>query len=62
MEHMDSKEMRLAEAEHAVIKAAVALRSAEKVPGTHDRYFAVHAAKQVFNDAVRALIAEEGGQ
>ncbi len=26
MEHMDSKEMRLAEAEHAVIKAAVAWR------------------------------------
>ena len=45
----------LHEAERTVIEAAKALRVAEQM---HEpaRYFAVHAAKQVFNKAVAALI------
>ena len=42
------------EAQEAVIEAAKALYQAERMPGV-ETYFAVHAAKQVFNKAVEAL-------
>lgn len=45
--------------EHAVIEAAKAVRVAERL-NEPARYFAVHEAKQVFNKAVEALLAEEG--
>ena len=54
-EYNAEQHVHIADARQAVIEAAKALRVAEHVPGTNDRYFAVHEAKQVFNKAVEAL-------